>query len=372
MLERYGHGGDLLTAQETFGLPKERFTDFSSNMNPLGPPPCVREIVAEGWKDIHKYPDPAVRALRGKLAHKYGIDPESILVGNGAAELIDLIVRVLKPERTGLARPSFSEYEEAVHKTDGKLLSIPLLAGNGFALAEPELELAISSTDLLFLGHPNNPTGRLISRDVLDMLLRSKRRLVLDEAFMDFIEDEGAHSMLRLASQSRELIVIRSMTKFYSIPGIRLGFMVAHPELIREARRLQVQWSVNDLAQRIGCAVLEDEPFEAASRRWLSEEKPWLSAQLGSLGLEVIPSDVNFLLFSFPKATGMTAAKAQQLLGQMGILIRDASRFEGLDERFCRAAVRLRADNENLVVALSTILEAFPISGGRGGVHHEA
>ena len=112
--------------EEAFNRPKEQFLDYSSNMNPLGPPEVVKEILTESWRDIVKYPDPAVRELRRKLSLKYEIDSESILVGNGAAELIDLIIRVMKPRTTGLARPSFSEYEEAVHKTGGGLINIPL------------------------------------------------------------------------------------------------------------------------------------------------------------------------------------------------------------------------------------------------------
>ncbi|KRE83903.1 threonine-phosphate decarboxylase [Paenibacillus sp. Soil766] len=366
MLERYGHGGDLWTAEEAWHLPKEQFLDYSSNMNPLGPPDVVKEILTASWRDIVKYPDPAVRELRRKLAQKYEIDPESILVGNGAAELIDLIIRVVKPNTTGLARPSFSEYEEAVHKTGGKLANIPLLPQNQFELQWQDVEAVLPALDLFFLGHPNNPTGKLIPRNVLSNLLQSQRKLVLDEAFMDFVPQESEHSILKLASTSQDLIVIRSMTKFYSIPGIRLGFMVAHPDLITQLRQQQVQWSVNYLAQRMGVAVLEDEAFEQSTREWLSIEKPWLIEQLRHIGLEVVPSDVNFLLFSFPVSSGISVKQAQQVMGRQGILIRDASLFEGLNERYCRVAIRLREDNERLLQALRNMMNELTRSGGTG------
>ncbi|MDR6878435.1 threonine-phosphate decarboxylase CobD [Bacillus sp. 3255] len=358
MLERYGHGGDLWTAEETFGRPKEQFLDFSSNMNPLGPPPVVKQILSEAWLDIVKYPDPAVRELRSKLSQKYRIPMESILVGNGAAELIDLTARVLKPAVTALARPSFSEYEEAVHKAGGRTYSIPLRAEHGFELQQEDVEAAYEHAELLFLGHPNNPTGRLIPRPTLNALVQSGRSVVLDEAFMDFIPNEEEHSLLHAASANRRLFVIRSMTKFYSIPGIRLGFMVAHPDAIREIRREQVQWSVNYLAQRIGAAVLEDEAYEQASRLWLQEEKAWLAGRLEQLGLEVVPGEVNYLLFSFPAKLGLTVQHAQRLMGEQGILIRDASLFEGLNERYCRVAVRRREDNERLIEGLRLTLDA--------------
>ncbi|MZQ84707.1 threonine-phosphate decarboxylase [Paenibacillus sp. 5J-6] len=364
MLERYGHGGDLWTAEETFGRPRDQFLDFSSNMNPLGPPPVVNQLLRDAWQDIVKYPDPAVRELRYKLAQKYEVGVESILVGNGAAELIDLTARVLRPSVTGLARPSFSEYEEAIHKTGGRIYNIPLRPSHQFELQQQDVEAAISAVDLFFLGHPNNPTGRLLPRNIVDSLLESGRSCVLDEAFMDFVPNEQEHSLLKLASTSRKLIVIRSMTKFYSIPGIRLGFMVAHPDLIREIRNQQVQWSVNYLAQRIGAAVLEDEEFERASRQWLQDEKVWLTDQLQQLGLDVVPTEVNFVLFSFPAVLGLTVKQAQKHMGQMGILIRDASLFEGLNEQYGRVAIRLREDNERLIEGLRQTIEVLAQNRG--------
>ncbi|GFZ82226.1 threonine-phosphate decarboxylase [Paenibacillus marchantiophytorum] len=364
MLERYGHGGDLWTAEEAFGQPKEAFLDFSSNMNPLGPPQAVKIILSEGWRDIVKYPDPAVRELRSKLSAKYAIPVESILVGNGAAELIDLTARVLKPKVTGLARPSFSEYEEAVHKSGGEIYNIPLQAEYQFELQQQDVEAAYASVDLFFLGHPNNPTGKLIPGPVLEGLVQSGHRCVLDEAFMEFVPNEQDHSLLQQAANNPQLLVIRSMTKFYSIPGIRLGFMVAHPDWIRQIEQLQVQWSVNYLAQRIGSSVLDDVDYESKSWQWLHEEKTWLIQQLGQLGLEVVSSEVNFLLFSFPLSMGITVKQAQQHMGQQGILIRDASLFEGLDERYCRVAIRLREDNERLIAGLHNMLSDFKMNRG--------
>jgi threonine-phosphate decarboxylase len=363
MLERFGHGGDLLTAEESFGLPKEQFLDFSSNMNPLGPPSIVKELMQTRWMDIVKYPDPAVRELRRKLSYKYNIPQESILVGNGAAELIDLVARVRKPRITGIARPSFSEYEEAIHKTGGHIYDIPLYAQTDFVLQQEAALEAAGKCDLLFLGHPNNPTGKLIPQPLLDQLADSGQPLILDEAFMDFVPEEKERSMLRRAAVHPNLYVIRSMTKFYAIPGIRLGFIVAHPDRIRELADQQVQWSVNYLAQLIGAAVLEDQAFEDETRQWLSMEKPWLIEQLKHLGLEVVHSEVNFLLFSFAVESGIDVKQAQKHMGRQGILIRDASLFPGLNERYCRIAVRLREQNEQLLAGLKQTIEKL-----KGGI----
>jgi threonine-phosphate decarboxylase len=351
-LERYGHGGDLWTASEAYGLPSGGWLDYSSNMNPWGPPDVVEAIMKEHWRDIARYPDPAVRGLRSKLAEAYQIPVDSILVGNGAAELIDLLIRVLRPEETVLARPSFSEYEEAVHKTGGRIANVSLLRDCDFECRDVQ---GLSGRTV-FLGHPNNPTGRLIPSSVLDELRETGTRMILDEAFMDFVADESGLSYIRRAAESENIQVIRSMTKFYAIPGIRLGFVVAHPDLIRRMKDMQTQWSVNFLAQLIGEAVLDDEEYAERTRAWLAEERPWLMAELRALGFAVCPSDVNFLLVSLSEHSGWNVQRLQQAMAERGIMIRDASLFQGLDSSYFRIAIRLREDNGRLLKALKECL----------------
>ncbi|WP_409344779.1 threonine-phosphate decarboxylase CobD [Paenibacillus sp. MBLB4367] len=352
MLERYGHGGDLLTAAETFGMQANDFLDYSSNMNPFGPPAAVRTIFQERWTDIVKYPDPAVRELRLKIAERYGVPVESVLAGNGAAELIDLVVRMLRPGVTALARPSFVEYEEAVHKAGGGITDIPLYEENGFELSQEALSEAASRADLLFLGHPNNPTGRLIPQAVLESAVGSGKRVVLDEAFIDFCPEEEDRSFIRQAAVSESLFVIRSMTKFFAIPGIRLGFIVAHPDWIAKLRALQVAWSVNTLAQLIGAEVLADREYAQKTLDWLQAERPWLASKLESLGVRTYPSDTNFMLLRLPNPERLDVKQLQRTLGERGVLIRDASRFQGLTSAYLRIAIRLRGENERLVSEL--------------------
>jgi threonine-phosphate decarboxylase len=361
MLERYGHGGDIRTAEEAFGLDREQFVDFSANMNPLGPPEVVEEIMTTKWKDIIRYPDPASRELVQAIAKYYEIPEASILVGNGAAELIDLLVRELRPRMTGLARPCFSEYEDAVRHANGHAYNIPLYEEQDFVLQSSDIELAMSQTDLLFLGHPNNPTGKFVPQPIIDSIVGNQHPLILDEAFIDFLPNEMELSQIRRAAIQPNLFVIRSMTKFYSIPGIRLGFMVAHPDIIHILGDRRTPWSVNFLAQEIGKAVLDKEDvrnqqYGLRTYEWLADERSWLVKELESLGLRVTASEVNFLLFSIGDQARMTIKQLQERLGCKGILIRDASLFTGLDERFGRVAIRSRSDNEKLVQLMREVL----------------
>lgn len=351
-LERYGHGGDLETATENYGLPAQGWLDFSSNMNPWGPPETVGRIMKDHWREVVHYPDPAARKLRRKLSETWQIPAESILVGNGAAELIDLVIRVLGPAETVLARPSFSEYEEAVVKTGGQVQDVYLRRDRQFELTDA----APFASRTVFLGNPNNPTGRLIPPRVLEQIWESGAQMILDEAFLDFMPDDHDLTWIRRAAVSERVIVIRSMTKFYAIPGIRLGYAVAHPDLICKLAEIKPAWSVNFLAQLIGEAVLDEHDYAARTRAWLLEERPYMFRQLQELGLSPVPGDANFLLVSLPADSGLNASRLQQAMAKKGILIRDASSFRGLDSSYFRVAVRLREENLRLAAALKECL----------------
>ncbi|MFF2888200.1 threonine-phosphate decarboxylase CobD [Paenibacillus sp. NPDC057967] len=356
MLERYGHGGDLRTAEECFGLPSSSFLDYSSNMNPLGPPDAVREVLAQYTALIDRYPDPVARRLCTMLSQRHAIEEGAILIGNGAAELIDLVVRATRPEAAAVAVPCFSEYGDAIRKTGAALYEGPLYETEQFRLNKRWVEESLkrSNAKLYMVGSPNNPTGALIEPARVYELLDSGATVVVDEAFMDFVPEEERYSLVREAAQNRNLYVVRSMTKFYSIPGIRLGYIIGHPDSLAELSRLQVPWSVNSLAQSIGEAVLGDEAFAQASLRWLQEERPWLSRELEALGFRVYPGETNYLLLRLPDGCGLSSAELQRAMGAKGVLIRDGSHFPGLNGRYIRVAVKLREQNARLVDALRT------------------
>ncbi|WP_141502846.1 threonine-phosphate decarboxylase CobD [Paenibacillus luteus] len=359
MLERYGHGGDLRTAEEAFGMPAAQFVDFSSNMNPLGPPQSVKTVLSNYAAVIGQYPDPAVRGLRRKLAEKHQIDEQSIVVGNGAAELIDLIVRALQPERTTLAIPCFDEYGDALRKIGAAVSEIKLSADHQFQLRmeQANADCAAMPNSLYILGSPNNPTGQLVDPSLIRTLLSNGAYVVVDEAFMDFVPEESRFSLVQEAAKHERLFVIRSMTKFYSIPGIRLGYIVGTPRALSGLKRLQVPWSVNSLAMLIGEAVLEETEFSETTMAWLRQEKPWLTEQLKKIGFQVTDSAANYLLLRIPETAGLSASMLQLEMGKQGVLIRDASRFAGLNHTYIRVAIKLRAQNEQLVAAFSSCLQ---------------
>ncbi|MDT3428929.1 threonine-phosphate decarboxylase [Paenibacillus forsythiae] len=355
MLERNGHGGDLATAEELFGVPVRQMLDFSANINPMGPPPGLKDILLAEWEGLVHYPDPESRELRSAISQKYNIDPSSILVGNGAAEVIDLIVRGFKPGKVAVVDPAFREYAEASLKAGAEMLPVPASAEDAFAIPVEALLAACEEADLLFVGQPNNPTGQWLDREAVarlaDTAATHQTVVVLDEAFIDFFEDESELSFIREAANSRHVIVIRSMTKFYGIPGLRLGYAVAHPDNISFLRRLQVPWSVNYLAQKAGVFALNQTGYEERTKQLVALERSWLTEELRSIGCQPFPGKANFMLVRTSRS-GPAAEELQHTLGKQGILIRRCAGFAGLDDRYFRIAVRTRPENERLIAAL--------------------
>ncbi|MEB3102058.1 threonine-phosphate decarboxylase CobD [Ferviditalea candida] len=367
MLEKNGHGGDWATAMEMFPCILDKLLDYSANINPLGPPAALQQLLSQQWNFLTRYPDPEVRELRGAISAKYGIMPESVLVGNGAAEVIDLIVRTLKPETVGVIDPTFSEYREASEKYGANIVSIQALAEEEFSVPLEKVIEALAKVDALFIGQPNNPTGNRWERRYLEELIRSAEkfgtRIILDEAFIDFFPDEADVSMVHEAERSETVVVVRSMTKFYAIPGLRLGYAVAGPSLIRAMKRLQVPWSVNHLAQKAGVLALQDLVYERHSRQLISVERSWLSRELARLGCQTYESAANFLLVRLGNHC-LDADELQRRLGFEGILIRCCTTFIGLNDHYFRVAVRTRTENERFIRALEAALKPAVIGSG--------
>lgn len=361
MLERYGHGGDLRSAAELYGQGEQSLLDYSSNMNPLGPPPAFRQVIESYWQRITAYPDPVQRDLLAALATRHNIDQNSLLAGNGAAELIELVVRYIKPRKAAIFTPSFIEYEQAIDKAGSSCIAIACHAEQQFVPTMSQLQqvLETEKPELIMLGYPNNPTGTLLPPEQLQYLLESGIYVVIDEAFLDFHPEEEHLTNITRLPQHERLFVIRSMTKFYSIPGIRLGYILAHSKHIAGLKKLQVVWSVNSLAQELGIAALQQIDFVEQTKQWLAQEIPWFAAQLKRLKLLPLSTVTNYILVQISDVYELTSSELQQLMGQRGILIRDGGKFRGLTDRYIRLAIKDRVSNERLLQELELVLAAW-------------
>ncbi|MFM1655169.1 threonine-phosphate decarboxylase CobD [Brevibacillus sp. B_LB10_24] len=358
-VERHGHGGDLWSAGEIFGVNPLDLLDFSANINPLGPPDGLFARLAQALPDITRYPDPTCRTFRRKLSGHLGVAPEQLLIGNGAAECLQLAVTALAPRYVGLVYPSFSEYESAARKAGCEIIPLYTSAEQDFLPETDQLLALIDRSDMVFLGYPNNPTGNHLPIAALLEAARTcsshKTYLCVDEAFIDFLPDGEALSLLSRLNEFPYLIVFRSLTKMYAIPGLRLGFAAASESVIARMAEKQIPWSVNHLAQVAGEYLLEDKDFIVTSQQFTAAQRESLAASLAQInGVRVFPSRTNYLLL---RVGGVSSYDLQQRLAAHGMLIRNCSMYPGLEDGYVRVAVKGDAENRRLVNALAQALE---------------
>ncbi|MCH1641172.1 threonine-phosphate decarboxylase CobD [Paenibacillus timonensis] len=358
-LEVYGHGGDLVTASARYGVAAGEWTDFSANINPLGPPPGLLDALREALPDIVRYPDPGHRRLVTQLAYRLQVEEETLVVGNGAAENMALALLGLAPKKVGVVEPCFSEYRTLSEQFGARVLSVFGMEEQAFRAAPEEIEGLIRETDLTFIGQPNNPNGVQYGMDELRRFAAAGERhgtyVVVDEAFIDFIPEPERRTLLPELGEYPHLILIRSMTKFYAIPGLRLGYAIAHPETARRMRDKQVTWSVNSLALLAGEYCLgADASYELATLELAKRQRDRLMGELTRLGCQTWPGEANFLLVRLPEP--WTAEAMQTALGRRGVLVRSCAMYPGLTKRDIRLAVKDEAACGKLLRELEAVL----------------
>jgi threonine-phosphate decarboxylase len=349
------HGGNVRAFARRFGLPESEITDFSTSANPLGPPLSVEKTYAESFGLVSRYPDPESSQLKKEVARQFPLWPENVIAGNGATELIHLIVQLIRPRAALLLEPTFLEYRRALRIHGAEVRPVSLAEKHGFSAPLAHLAHAAQGVDMVFLANPNNPTGVLRERgEVASFLEEMERRsvfTVVDEAFIDWMPE---NSVGRLVTDRSSFFVIRSLTKFFNLPGLRVGFGLGAKRLVEKLERLRVMWSVSGLAEALGAAALRDVEFQARSRAWLPSERRFLEEELKPIeALEVFPSEANFILARLKNSMGVEALETE--LAESKIMVRNAANFIGLDQRYFRVAVRDRSENVRLLEALKKI-----------------
>ncbi|MFZ5647639.1 MAG: threonine-phosphate decarboxylase CobD [Bacillota bacterium] len=348
------HGGNIARAAREYGIPEKDFIDFSASINPLGPAPGVYRAITENLWRIRHYPDPECGRVPELLARHLGVEKDNLILGNGGADLIYILPNALKIRRALVAAPTFSEYAEAVYASGG------VVEYAAYGRSIEEIISYLPGNDAVFICNPNNPTGRVIDRSSIMAVLEAAEEagilVVVDEAFIDFVEDRAEISLMGEACSRSRLVVLYSMTKFFGVPGLRLGAAVARPEIIRLMKKSKDPWSVNTLAAVAGEAALTDKRHMEETLKLVKEERSHLFLGLSSLpGVRPFPSGANFLLVDIT-GTGLTPGEMVEKLGRKGILVRNCSNFKGLDLPCIRVAVRKRDENDALIDAIKSVL----------------
>ncbi|MEH2446208.1 MAG: threonine-phosphate decarboxylase CobD [Nostoc sp.] len=367
------HGGNLAWAAALAGCSPDAILDFSASISPLGPPNSAIAAILSQIGNLKHYPDPNYSELRLALSHFHQLPPEWILPGNGSAELLTLVGRELAQlAATILITPAFGDYYRTLRAYNAKVLECPLISSEqpvlksqcvvnfpkvvatGVAELKALLKTqhsGLGSTDCaLLLNNPHNPTGKLLSRDSILPYLKQFALVVVDEAFMDFVPPNEEQSLIPVVQEYANLVVLRSLTKFYSLPGLRLGYAIAHPNWLAKWQLWRDPWPVNTLAAAAAIAALQDTEFQQQTWVWLPPARNQLFQGLAEIpGLQPQVSAANFLLVESQQSTSHLQ---QQLLQHHQILIRDCLSFKELGDRFFRVAVREESDNQRLLTAL--------------------
>lgn len=354
-----GHGGNINQVCDKYGLNPYEIIDFSASINPLGCPEVVRKAVAEQFNDILNYPDSECADLRKTIAERVPCNESNIIIGNGSNELFYLIPRALKPEKGVLLQPTFSEFKDAFCNANIEVVEF-IDENKDFPLINTNLSKLKNIEDgMVFLCNPNNPTGQLTRKEDIIKLVNDNpnRMIVIDEAFMDFVEENEKYSVIKDAPLIDNLIVVRSLTKFYGFPGLRLGYLVANESIVNKLMRYKEPWTVNTIAQVAGMAAINAEEFVANTRQYVSGEKAFLYDGLSMIkGIQPFQPTVNFILVRIGDS-GITSSAIQSLLLKNNILIRNCSNFVGLDEKYFRVAVKTREENRKLLSALKLVMD---------------
>ena len=321
------HGGDIFRVAGERGWNWKDVLDFSANINPIGPAPGVTEAIHTAIERIAHYPaEPA--ALAGQLARQWGVAAEHVLLGNGATELLHYFARTRPPQPVTLVVPTFSEFHRAFP---------------GAAWARWDDFKKWPTSGMVALTNPNSPTGKLAGAGLEDWLLSTTNPVMVDESFLDFTD---APSVLRLLSRRSNLFVLRSLTKFYAIPGLRIGALVQ----TNAQAGTREPWQVNVLAEAAATASLKDADYAIRSRCYIERERPWLMNRLAELeGVYVESSRVNFIYVRLAYDPAQLCA----FLLERKILLRNCSLWPGLEQPSVRLAVRTRQENTRLLDAWS-------------------
>jgi threonine-phosphate decarboxylase len=343
------HGGNIYDFASCCDI-----VDFSSNINPYGPPAWAMSAAESSLSFVSRYPDVNQIEIRDAFSNWLGVARDSLVFGNGASELIRAVIHAIRPTRVITVEPTFADYAECAARLGVRTVGIRTFHAENFAFPMGEIKNIFSEGDMFVACQPNNPTGRVWSEDELRELLEFAESrggwVMADECFLNLTHPR-VFSCIPFAN--RRAIVLRAITKDFSAPGLRIGFAIAEPSIARRVRDKMQAWPLNCVgeAYAIACAS-SPEPFLSDSAKKIAVERARIVRGLASLGHHPYQSSVNFMLV---RSARLPASKLYEALLDKNILIRRCANFPGLDDRHFRIAVRKPEDNDAFLCALADL-----------------
>ncbi|MDO5714279.1 MAG: histidinol-phosphate transaminase [Tissierellia bacterium] len=346
------HGGDITTYSKLY---QNELIDFSSNINPLGYPKGLKEFWKKHMNEGIKYPDIKYRKLKSHIAHYLHCNEDEVLVGNGAMEILDAVYNLC--QNVEICYPSFGEYLDRAKIRKLNVTSIPLK--DDLTVDMKLLDETLQENTIFILGNPNNPTGYRLEKDKLlkiyQMVREREGLLVLDEVFFEFCDYDYDSIELFRAYEFERVVIIRAATKYFALPGVRLGYACTNKRLIEELNKIILPWNVNIFADLAGQYIFNQEVYMEDSKKWIRSEREYVTTELEKLpGIKVYPGDCNFLLIQLQNHL---EEEVLTFFLERGILIRTCSSFQGLGNNHIRIAIKGRDDNNKLLEVFREFLQ---------------
>ncbi len=352
-MKKDSHGGNIYKKAKELGIPEGQILDFSANISPLGLPQAIRNVMVEAIDGIVNYPDPDCTDLKKAIAENDHVDEEWIACGNGGADLLYRVAFGWKPQNVLLPVPAFVEYEEALRASGAKIIYSPM--GQNMLAGEELFEKITEEIDMILLCNPNNPTGLLLERDYIIRVLEEAKKVgamvLLDECFLEICTSEQEHTLKPYLKEYENLVILKSFTKLYAIPGVRLGYLLtSNGELIKAVNRAGQAWSVSTMAQKAGICALSLIQYKKDVIETVAKELIYMKKHLSEMPIHLFDGQANYLFFRCPGMEDL-----DRRLERKGIMIRNCSNYVNLGKDYWRVAVRDHRSNERLIKALEEI-----------------
>ncbi len=355
-MKKDSHGGNIYKKAKELGISEEQILDFSANISPLGLPREIKDTMVQAIDGIVNYPDPDCADLKKAIAHSDHVNEEWIACGNGGADLLYRIAFGWKPKNVLLPVPAFVEYEEALTASGAGMIYSPM--GENMLTGEEIFEKITEKIDMIVLCNPNNPTGLLMEREfifrVLDAAKKVDAMVLLDECFLEICNSEEAYTLKPYLDEYKNLVILKSFTKLYAIPGVRLGYVLSsNTGLIEAVNRAGQAWSVSNLAQKAGICALSLTNYKQAVIETVAGELKYMKENLSKMPIRLFDGQANYLFFRAPGCNDL-----DRRMEKKGIMIRNCSNYVNLGDDYWRVAVKDHESNEILIKALFEIFFA--------------
>lgn len=365
--------GRISPREELLGLPKTvhggqawrtgGVEDYSHNLNPFGPPECLREIVDAALDGVGHYPDDSCEELKDVISKAFDVGPECVVVGAGSSDIIRCVPNTFfRPgDRVVMPRPSFAEYTQQCRVVGASVDPFELRPEEDFRIDADRLLEQARGARAVYICNPNNPTGRIEPKDKIVRIVRECEEMgvlvFLDETLLELVPGFVDNTLSGMVSRFNNLVVASSLTKSYAIPGIRIGFGLANQDIVESMDRVRMTWNVGQIEQAVAIALLRDcrdHVDHAASV--MAEESEVMNASLREIGFPAGDVSDSFFYFNSLEPVGMDASEFKSRMMARGIAVRDCSSFGPEFSSYVRYSVKDRERNCRFVAAADSVL----------------